>query len=591
MSRTLTEVPLEIVSSIPEALDLSDNIAYSVFNGAKQFTCRTYEATSYSDSNLTISCNPTSNRDVILPVMYKEIDLEVTATVTNANTGGTSSRFGFTVETSAENAAKAGHYLAPRSMPLDKIISNEYITLNGQQFNTSLSDYEEAFVRFCNTFEDRAGFYSLTPYMLDEMGSYTESNLTFRDPFAAYGDSFIRESRSAFSGNNYRTSDATEVLGSGGSQTMQFFIKACEPVKVSPFFYQSKGITDIGEMQYGCNFGTLARAIAYKGSITGITLSNVSVSVSGARIKMYFMTPKLLQRIPRGLAYSYNDINSQRTPCSNKSLIGANGYPADDVFTQITNNINLKAIPRRLIIWVGERKSAKQGTTETILSKTDTLKAQIKKLRINFGNTTGILGNASQQDLYSISKKNGVNMTFPQWSKYIGSVIALDFGSDIGLDTDLSVGCMANPLLSIEVDWQPLVTVAGIEYDLNFALVYDGVISIVNGAVNSTVSVIDRVKVLESQQEGVPELIEPAYCENMYGGKKLMGGSPLAAVLSALPLIRKGVQIGAPIVKGIADVAEKIGFGAEAGIISGKIAGKKKGGKVLSKQEFMANMY
>jgi len=46
-------------------------------------------------------------------------------------------------------------------------------------------------------------------------------------------------------------------------------------------------------------------------------------------------------------------------------------------------------------------------------------------------NKTGILSGMQPQQLYNISAENGINMSWGQWSKRVGSILCLNFGKDI----------------------------------------------------------------------------------------------------------------------------------------------------------------
>ena len=71
------------------------------------------------------------------------------------------------------------------------------------------------------------------------------------------------------------------------------------------------------------------------------------------------------------------------------------------------------------------------------------------------------MSSASKQDLYKMSVKNGCNMSWQQWAGdavqtlsngasfgTVGSVLAIDFGDDIGLDSTLAPGILGTLIVT-----------------------------------------------------------------------------------------------------------------------------------------------
>lgn len=132
------------------------------------------------------------------------------------------------------------------------------------------------------------------------------------------------------------------------------------------------------------------------------TLSAVSVNFSNPVLLFKYITPSLLQRLPRSISYPYFSVDRYPTT-SNISFA-----PNSSQILQ-SNNIQLKSIPRKIYIF-----ARRQNMDETF-STTDTYFA-INNISLNWNNESGLLSSATQQDLYNISKKNGVNLSWSQWA-------------------------------------------------------------------------------------------------------------------------------------------------------------------------------
>jgi hypothetical protein len=76
----------------------------------------------------------------------------------------------------------------------------------------------------------------------------------------------------------------------------------------------------------------------------------------------------------------------------------------------------------------------------------------ITNINVQFGEKQGLLGQASQYQLWSISKKNGSNVDYPRWTgapvnssmgtygNYSGGVLILNTAQDLGLPTSTCAG-------------------------------------------------------------------------------------------------------------------------------------------------------
>ena len=112
------------------------------------------------------------------------------------------------------------------------------------------------------------------------------------------------------------------------------------------------------------------------------------------------------------------------------------------------NNIQLNQVPQKMIIFARKPDSA-------LTSYDSNSFMVIKGVSINFGNKSGLLSSANQQQLYDMSCKNGVAMNYyeyagtgvsnnlqgvPENVPTIGSILALDPAIDLSIDTQFSNG-------------------------------------------------------------------------------------------------------------------------------------------------------
>jgi hypothetical protein len=603
---SLNLIPLQLVNEVPVEFDLKQNQFYSCLNGPQEFTPRTFELTG-SSAGFSGSIDPPSENDIIYPVAYKEVQFDaifkVAVTVADkaANSGLEVS--GATI--AADSRSNFNMRACPRAFPLSQITASENISLNGTSFTTSLSEYANAFYRCGNDILQRANQYGLAPSMLDCYYSYPLAKGTNKDVFRKITDSIIVDSRAGFSlieygaslGNGTTAALATAVDGSaettvtaGNSGYYLLRWTTFEPIILSPFFLQQQGLTQIKTMSYSCSFNNLmSRSVSIlepsitlaNASVQALTVESVNIG-NKPKLHFYFATPKLLDKIPRQLVYNFDQIQVFRSTPNGNAI--TRGNPTGTMYTTASN---LSSIPRRLIIWAEVDDADKKPSIPDAFGR-------FVSLSVQFGNRSALLSQAKPQQLFDISKKNGLNMSYTEWSRDIGGPVILDLGRDIGLPTDLSIGVLANPQLNISAEFLGSIDGAGARYVLKMAVIYSGALNIVNGSVSTYLGVLSQNDVLEAQINEM-DIVTDATPANMFGGR-LAGGRMAGNPLALLPLlsglaktVRQGIKspIGQTALGVLDKGMEAIGMGEHGGKKQTK---KKQGGAVMSVNELRSYM-
>jgi len=332
----------------------------------------------------------------------------------------------------------------------------------------------------------------------------------------------------------------------------------------------------------------------------------------------------MLQPIPKSIDYSYYIIDR---------------YPTDfnmpiyyNVSTQInSNNIQLNSIPRRIYLFARISNSVNLQNS----ASTDTF-ASIQSISINYNNNSGLLASATQFDLYNISKKNGVNLSWPEWSggqypntgsntnsgqvgtfqsivttahpdgfsqtPLVGSVLCLEFGTDIGLPDTNAPGQILNSQLQITVNivntnpkaamsLTPPTTLT--TYTLYIVTISEGIWQITNLNSIPMIGVLSKEDILNATQ--IPGI-------NYTAQDSVAGGDFKHRLKKIGHRIYEGIKSAAPIALDIAKIAAQvapyvlplIGLGddemmEQGGVLIG--AGrKKKGGAIMKRNELRKRM-
>jgi hypothetical protein len=147
-----------------------------------------------------------------------------------------------------------------------------------------------------------------------------------------------------------------------------------------------------------------------------------------------------------------------------------------------------------------------------------------------------------------MSQKNGVEMSWEQWSNHVGSVIAIDFGLDIGLSEAECPGLSGDGQYNFVVtanfvNTNPTDTVA---YDAYVVAVQEGTMLIETNHAMLATGVVTRQDVISSLN--APEVPFVA-TEKIYGGGSFWGdlkkfaSSAFSAAKSAPKYIKEGIQL------------------------------------------------
>lgn len=366
-----------------------------------------------------------------------------------------------------------------RSNPLHRVSDNSSLYINGLNINEQSSDYSGIL--------DNVSFYGKEYECFSSFGH--------GDSFQAqYGDS----GSNGINGNldsNSQGSNKNSFFNNNNSDQVQYIItsnpiatqndqlltgnvrvKWIEQVCVGPFNQRmikkdNAALFGINQIQLTYNTSAWERAICVNVG-GGIELSNAAgaaafynfsfSAVRSAILRCAFLTPtSIMGPIPPSLFYSCPLFtNYPQTP-----VVLLRNAPQ----TVTANNIQLPSVPKYLIIFASkvctntlpfQADALYYNTQQTIL----TTCAEIRNLNINFNNSVGLLSSCSSHDLYHISARNKVNMTWQQWSKHIGSVVVIDLAKDLGLDALTAVASSGSYNLSVQA------TINDLSDELNSAL-------------------------------------------------------------------------------------------------------------------------
>jgi hypothetical protein len=586
---------MNIIKVIDPRLNFQSNHDVFGLSGASYINSIQYPTASLSNSSIVIQANPSSPRVAVDSVIFLHMAFSITVNGTNTSSGPTASPL------------LVSSLYAPSVFPLRQIITSESLSINGTTAQIQNPNLFMPAIMSTYASGERyvAREFSMTPSMPDTSLNFLQlpaSMTSIKNPLSSVYDACIDVPRGAFPGFIVTSNPL-----SGTQATLT--LDCCEPLITSPLkfgedSFNSPGMIGINNLLYVANIANLNRILSIAYPLVGTnppvptltlpngagTLAITSIVVNVTKAELIIMNSSLYSNVPVPpiLFHEYNEVidynTSNNTPCP----------PGAGQIINLNNNV-IGSIPRSMYIFVSANDVGSQTTnaysctyptaflqlgptTGGYLTNTD-----FHPISINFDNITQGQ-NLTLFDLYKISKKNGILLSFSEfagmpaqaqagYSSGIGTILKLDFGSDVVLNEGYTCGVSGKFQLSVSVTcWNQGLTTC--MPTLHVLCIYDGL---------QTVS-YDTTQTINHQASFVPAQIldlpinsltfEPK--SKIFGGGdlfssiksgiqnlvgSLLGEKPIS---SFAPLI--GNTLGVPeIGQTIGSVASSLGLGAGAG--------------------------
>ncbi len=542
-------------------LDIKANREYIAMMGGSQVTTKSYTSDTASNSQILWSITTPSvrvglDRRLELDVRFKVSLPGATLVPTNFDQLG----------------------CGLRQYPLHSIIEVANVQLNDQAMSYEPAQLIHGLLNYGNDTEDRQYFMGTSPHKPDVYWDYDQGpgNAGTRNPFSTYFNSGEEDSRNL----KYWVESVNLADNS-------FVVRVVEELMMAPFYWgkvDHQCLFGIQNLDVTLTLGNIKRALAglanawvsaigpppgTGGIFQGVVapdIANLQVDIlpqSQQNIHLTFITPQPDQEIPRLLHYPYYQVKRYTQDVGVPVLSGQQ-------FTVNFNNITLHEIPKRMYIFAKPR----QDNTVT----TPDFFASIKRITINFDNQDGRLSTLDSYDLWKVSAKNGLKRSYLAWSKVYGSVLCLEFGTDLNLNPLLCSSVRGNFQYSAEVTFQDVRDpgpLPAINYRCQTVMIPEGILTVEDQLVSISVGTLTEEIVANSPFAPQGFRVNVA---NYYG----------AGFFSNLwSAVKSGFKHVAPVARGIASVVgdvapmlgpkgQAIGVGARA--VNKALGGRRTGG-------------
>lgn len=547
---------------------------YAVLKAGSQTTWKQYTTTSVSQSSIQFSCPPPSGGIIVDRKMYFYLPV----------------RLNFVGIPPVGQTLLQPNRDAPRAYPIASSIDTFQATINNQSVSINIADIVHAMLHFNTDAKLKVHDYSMTPTCPDQSQQYGDLFMAIRSPLHNYGDSNDESvmGRGGFA-NFVIVANPVSV---GVAVTATVDLAVCEPIFLSPFYWgssNSDGFFNVNAMDFNITFvGNVAARMwshddiggtnvitsfsaQFGSSLTGPTSFNTQGLGNAPLMFFNYITPQETQVLSPTMAITYPYFDVQRYPTDTNVLT----TPGTS-YTFNSNNIQLSSIPRRLYIYVRERNNDLYSNP----SHTDTF-FQINQISIQWQNKNGLLASASMDQLYEMSLKNHCNMSWTQWSGgpvyapqsfttqigTIGSIVCVEFATDIGLDSLDAPGKLSQSMLQVQVSCTNISN-HNITPSLYLVPVLEGSFTIEGlGRSSTNIGVISSQDILDAKQS---PFISYEDVERVNGGNFLSGlvdfGKKLYSGLRQSKGISKTLAaIPSPYTQAAAPIFSALGFGEGEG--------------------------
>lgn len=442
--------------------------SYAILKAGSQTTWKQWTSTSISSSSIQFSTPPPSQSVIVDPKMYFYLPVRLT----------------FIGTPPLGQPIIQANYDAPREWPISGSIDILQATINNQSVSINLADVIHALSHFNTDVTLKNGDYSLSPNYPDQSQQYSDLLDNVRNPLGGYGDSLDETVMPRGGFSFIVVNNPIQTASPGVALTAVIDVAFCEPIFLPPFYFGEQnrsGFYNVNSIDFNITFlGNAGFRMWSHNDQNGTSpITSIAVNFGGTTggpssfqqggnlplILTQYITPQETQILSPNQPLSYPYFDIQRYP-TGQSPVGAGANA-----TLNSNNIQLSSIPRRMYIYVRDSNQELYNSctlTDTYFS--------IQNISIQFMNKNGLLASASPMQLYEMSKKNHCQLSWTQWSGNpvcplgaipsgagpftpftdfyiypIGSIVCLEFATDIGLESLEAPGKLGQYQLQVTV--------------------------------------------------------------------------------------------------------------------------------------------
>lgn len=370
----------------------------------------------------------------------------------------------FTITGTGLTAYNANNAIALRAWPLNSTLTSLNVNLGSNSVNINASNYQPILTQWNADSAVQNSDFSSFPSAPDVFANYNALVQQTCSPF-----NNTQSSPNSNYDNTSRTQQidgASYVVAADGT-SITFTATVIEPIMISPFTYTGvkdpkKAFFNLSNVVFSMQFANLFRMLSIA-PLAGTTITSVAGTfVGGAnqpRLIFDLISPfedSILNAV-RPTSYNYT------TTQFNTSVFASNGGIGATTSNVSSAVLQFSFIPSYFIIFATPPQSSLSNPA--VGSTIPDWNFSISNVSVNFAQRSNLIGSNCQPiQLYGLSKKNGSNTSFPQWS---GQTV-FQSGTAINANNRFGGGCL---ILNTAEDLSlPKSTCVGMAYQTNFQI-------------------------------------------------------------------------------------------------------------------------
>lgn len=524
-------VPIKTIMAIDPTIDFDPSeYQYLITKSGEQNTYTQINAITASNSGVQYSNLPPSTETALEKTIFNQIDIAFTFSGVNATPG--------------TNLIQLGSNDALKYMPLNsKLIKTTSLTLNNGTSSINSNQVIPALCRSNMKDDHMESDLSMSPCSCYDMTqnyedlfnpavSYYERVSLNMNPLGPIGQGKYDGRGGFYILSRVKIDDDNEVIT----------YRITEPLMISPLssFFTESSQALMGINNYSVTLVFDPNALAnnvcsmWSHSSYGNPLTSIRGDVLAARLLIRQITLPSTMAIPRGIImYPFNDVLSYVTNIGVVNSLAT--------YSGQSNNIQLPAVPSRIFLYAKEKVAVQN------YNSTDTF-GRLSNISIQLFNKAGLLAGATEEQLYTISVKNGLrNVSFTQWKEQLGSLIIINPVVDLSLSPDISSGVQAQTQLIVQYTLTNINQTKNIDFEFNIVIVQPGVYNVDCGSATAYINkdIVTRSDVMSAS---TLNLVDYNIAKNFIGGDFMgrlqqFGRNVYDVAKKVSPYVRQGVNI------------------------------------------------
>ena len=420
-----------------------NNVNFVVKEGAAQVSYVPLAASSHSNNNSVFNLNNVGSYTARSSRIVAKYNVQLTLNCTNTDGAN------------PHNVIQADNF-GMKPWPLNNCINNINHQINQASYTLSTNEILSALTHY-NLVPQDCNFYNNT--QMDLVDSYQNATGTNITPLASYantigGDGVFKPRTTQFTATG-------NTLAPGATGNVVVNVELWEPL-ISPYNNVSKKDAqslwaingEIITLQYVTDL--FSNMFAFWAP-PNIVLNSTNVSL-GAQAYLYLEylipTKELADRLPSSSVYHYNDysvFSNNAGPCP------AGGVLLD----QPSQVVTFTNIPSKILVFARESNS-------NITAQSPNRFLKINRVSATWENQNPVFNNATPDQLYQVSVRNGLTTPRPVWKKEVlnraevlngspslvgaGSVLCIDPSIDLGIRQGESTSSTGRYIFQITCD-------------------------------------------------------------------------------------------------------------------------------------------